>query len=241
MINILLPVMILDYCSGEAQTSSQFWKIGPLWALVLALLLPFCYGIYSLCTEKKINFMSTIGLIGVLLTGLISLLVIDEQGGIHPFTPWLFASKEAMIPLILSAVVFFSRNTATPMLNTFIYTPDLFNTRRIEQTVASLGKEQEYKKLLNGSSMILTGTLIASAVANFFLSMNFMNAVLELPADNRRLAYNEAIGSITWWGFLIIGIPILIAFVYILYRLIQKLIALTGLSKKEILSTTFIS
>ena len=42
-INILLPVLILDYCSAgpanplERPEGESFWHIGPVWSLVIAL------------------------------------------------------------------------------------------------------------------------------------------------------------------------------------------------------------
>ena len=78
--------------------------------------------------------MSGVGMAGVLLTGVISIFVIGPEGRIHSATPWLFAGKEALIPLILAAAVVVSRSTGTPLLNMFIYTPELFDVRRIEQT-----------------------------------------------------------------------------------------------------------
>ena len=172
---------------------------------------------------------------GVLLTGVISIFVIGPEGRIHSATPWLFAGKEALIPLILAAAVVVSRSTGTPLLNMFIYTPELFDVRRIEQTVAANGEEQAYQSLLANSSWILAGTLVASSVGNFFLSLSFMSSVIRQPEAEQQVAYNAAIGSITWWGFLIIGIPILAALVFIMTRLIKQLGRLTGLSRDGLL------
>lgn len=58
--------------------------------------------------------MSGVGMAGVLLTGVISIFVIGPEGRIHSATPWLFAGKEALIPLILAAAVVVSRSTGTP-------------------------------------------------------------------------------------------------------------------------------
>lgn len=191
-INILLPVLILDYCSAgpanplERPEGENFWHIGP-------------------------------------------------EGRIHSATPWLFAGKEALIPLILAAAVVVSRSAGTPLLNMFIYTPELFDVRRIEQTVAANGEERAYQKLLANSSWILAGTLVASSIGNFFLSLSFMSSVIQQPEAEQQVAYNAAIGSITWWGFLIIGIPILAALVFIMTRLIKRLGRLTGLSRDELL------
>ena len=117
----------------------------------------------------------------------------------------------------------------------FIYTPELFDVRRIEQTVAANGEERAYQKLLANSSWILAGTLVTSSIGNFFLSLSFMSSVIQQPEAEQQVAYNAAIGSITWWGFLIIGIPILAALVFIMTRLIKRLGRLTGLSRDELL------
>ena len=240
-INILLPVLILDYCSAgpanplERPEGENFWHIGPVWALVIALSLPLVYGIRSLVVSRKFDLMSVVGMAGVLLTGVISLFVIGPEGRIHSATPWLFAGKEALIPLILAAAVVVSRSAGTPLLNMFIYTPELFDVRRIEQTVAANGEERAYQKLLANSSWILAGTLVASSIGNFFLSLSFMSSVIQQPEAEQQVAYNAAIGSITWWGFLIIGIPILAALVFIMTRLIKRLGRLTGLSRDELL------
>ena len=85
-INILLPVLILDYCSAgpanplERPAGESFWHIGPVWALVFALSLPLVYGIRSLVVTRKFDLMSGVGMAGVLLTGVISIFVI----GAHP-------------------------------------------------------------------------------------------------------------------------------------------------------------
>ena len=62
-----------------------------------------------------------------------------------------------------------------------------------------------------------------------------MSSVMRLPAEEQQVAYNVAIGSITWWGFLIIGVPILAALIFIMINLIRRLGKLTGLTRDEIL------
>ncbi len=240
-INILLPVLILDYCSAgpvnplERPEGESFWHIGPVWALIIALSLPLIYGIRSLIVTRKFDLMSGVGMAGVLLTGAISIFVIGPGGRIHSATPWLFAGKEALIPLILAAAVIVSRFTSSPLLNMFIYTPELFDVRRIEQRVAANGEEQAYRRLLKNSSWILAGTLAASSIGNFFLSLSFMSSVIRQPEAEQQIAYNTAIGSITWWGFLIIGVPILVALIFIMTRLIKQIGRLTGLTRDELL------
>ena len=101
--------------------------------------------------------------------------------------------------------------------------------------MAANGEEQAYQRLLANSSWILAGTLVASSIGNFFLSLSFMSSVMRQPEAEQQVAYNVAIGSITWWGFLIIGVPILVALVFIMTRLIKRLGRLTGLTRDELL------
>ena len=241
LINVIFPVLILDYCSeGNINPliradGQSFWKIGPLWAMILALALPIGYAIKTIITHKKFDLLSGVGIGGVVLTGIISMFVIGEGGSIHASTPWLFSTKEALIPLVLATAILVSASTPTPLLNTFIYTPEIFDIRRIEQSVREQNKEDGYKRLLTQSTWILTGSLVGSSVGNFFLALSFMTPVLLFPENQQQVEYNLAVGRITWWGFLIIGIPLMAALLVILSRLIKTLGKLTGLPKDKIL------
>ena len=188
-INILLPVLILDYCSAgpanplERAAGESFWHIGPVWALVIALSLPLVYGIRSLVVTKKFDLMSGVGMAGVLLTGIISIFVIGPGGRIHGATPWLFAGKEALIPLILAAAVIVSRSTSVPLLNMFIYTPELFDVPRIEQAVASSGRERDYQRLLAGS--LDSGGNARGVLHRQFLPESLLHVLRHAPARRR--------------------------------------------------------
>lgn len=241
IVNVLAPVLILDYCSSgdinplNREAGQHFWHIGPLWAMVVALLLPITYGIRSLIVNRKFELMSAVGLTGVLLTGIISLFVIGRNGQIHVATPWLFAAKEALIPLFLASAVIVSSRTATPLLKMFIYNPDVFDISRIEKAIGEYDQWTAYNRLLKQSTWVLAGTLVCSSIGNFILSYQFMNPVLDLPVMEQQLHYNLAISKITWWGFLIIGVPLLLALICILVNLVKKLGIMTKLSRNEIL------
>lgn len=241
LLNIVLPVLILDYCSKgninplERLAGQKLWEIGPLWAMIIALALPIGYGLKTIIVHKKFDLLSGVGIGGVVLTGVISMFVIGQGGSIHQATPWLFSIKEALIPLVLATAVLVSASTPNPLINTFIYTPELFDIKRIEQAISARDKEREYRRLLKQSTWILTGSLIGSSIGNFFLALSFMSPVILFPANQQQVEYNIAIGRITWWGFLIIGVPLLIALLIILTRMVKVLVKLTDIPKAKIL------
>lgn len=241
LINVILPVLILDYCSKGSMEPwadfevGRFWHLGPVWAMVLALLLPITYGLQELIRHKRVDLMSSVGLAGVLLTGVITILVVGEEGSIAASTPWLFACKEALIPLVLAAAVLVSRKSESPLLQTFLYNPDVFDVALIERRVKEAGNESAYGKLLGQATWILAGSLIVSSAANFCLALYFLMPVLLEPVALQQEQYNYAVGRITWWGFIVIGVPLMIALMAVMLRLIRRLGELTGLGRDRLL------
>ena len=241
LINVLVPVCLLSYMSDgdislwERPEERNFWDLGPLWSLVVALSLPFVYGFYTLIRIRKVELMTAVGVISVLLTGTVSFFVIKEGGAIEPSTPWLFGLKEALIPLTLAGAILVSHRSVTPLLRVFIYTPELFDIRLIEKKIGVLEQESAYQRLLWTSTLILVLALVLSAVLNFFLSVHFIEPILDEPLAQQQVLYNQAVGKITGWGFLVIGLPMLIAMGIIIMRLIRSLMRLTGLSQEKLM------
>ncbi len=92
VIDIILPVLILNKLSGF------LGEQGPLYSLLIALSLPFGHGLFDFLKEKKINWVSFLGLLNVLFTGGLALMKLE---GI-----W-FAIKEAGFPTLIGLFVFF--------------------------------------------------------------------------------------------------------------------------------------
>lgn len=232
LIGVIAPVLVLDYCSKDGD---RLWQLGPAWAMALALCLPIAYGIFRYAVTRKTDLMSLIGLIGVLCTGLITLWVVKADGSIAQHTPWLFAAKEALIPLILAAAVVFSARTESPLIRAFLYTPDLFNIDAIEKSIRENGEEDAYKQCINRATWTLGGSLLASSAANFCLALFFLLPVLQEPLASQQEAYNYAVGRQTWWGFLVIGVPLMIALMGMMWYLVRRLGKLTGLPTNRLL------
>jgi hypothetical protein len=58
---------------------------------------------------------------------------------------------------------------------------------------------------------------------------------LNHAAANAREIYNEKIAKVTGWGFVVIGVPIMIFLFFTLRKLLSGLRSLTGLKDEELM------
>jgi len=241
LINIILPVLILSYCSeGDADPlkisgAERFWHIGPWAALAVALGLPLGHGLYGLCKKTKFSLLSILGIVAVLSTGLVSIYVVGPQGQIHPHTPLLYGIKEGLIPLVIAACIWILKDKPGCLFRTLIYNDNLFDIRTIEQHLTSEQQQHHYRALLRQGVNFLIITMLCSSLLNVLLSWLILRPVMNLPLAEQQLAYNMALGKIMWIGFLVIGIPSLLCLLYVLRVLLRELSKLTGLERDKIL------
>ena len=225
MVNILIPVVALSMLS---KTGDKPWHIGPLWGMIIAVALPAIYGVWYLAKNRKFNFFSVLGVVGILLTGTITLFVWNKDGSVKENAALLFAIKEAAIPLILGAAILYSHKTSKPLVEVFMLNPDILDIARIEKAVDQKGTRGQYDAMRLKGTWMLAGSLFLSSVFNFILAMWF----LANKAD--RESYNAAVGKLTWVGFLVIGIPLMVIMMTGLFYLIRKIREITDLDKDEV-------
>lgn len=232
LVNVLAPVLILSKCSKDGES---FWHLGPYLAMGLALSIPLLYGIWHFTKVKKVNLFSAVGLANVLLTGVITIyLYSSDDPSRRTAAPYLFGLKEAIQPLILGSLFLFTHNKKSPLFNAFIYNDGIFDHGRINKCLKEKGTVEEHKKLLWTSTLLFFGSFCLSAVMNLGLAWYFLHD-LDPSAENWKELYNEDVGRITGWGFLVIGVPLLVVGGFILARLIKGLKVLTGLETEKIL------
>ena len=70
IINVLVPVLVLSYLSKE---DDEFWHVGPMWAMFVALAIPIGYGLWHYFKYRRMNVFSLVGLFSVVLTGAITI------------------------------------------------------------------------------------------------------------------------------------------------------------------------
>ena len=217
LLNILLPVTVLSMCSREG----NWYSLGPKWALVVAVLLPVSYFIYDYHQRRKINAFSIIGFVSVLFTGGLGLLNLSAQ---------VFAVKEASVPLILAVVIWWTGRGEKPLVRALLLNPEIVDVKKVEGAIAEHNARPAFDRLIRSSTWLLTGSMLMSAVLNYFLAIYFLTG--KEPGSTE---YSEAIGSQTGWGWVVIGVPSMAMMLFAMFRLFKGVKRLTGLDTDQMM------
>ena len=135
--------------------------VSGLLTLLLALAFPLAYGGWDLLRQRKLNLMASIGVVSTLLTGGIGLLALDAQ--------WL-AVKEAAVPGAIGLAVLISARTRYPLVRVLVFNPALFDVDAVHTALRLRGNEAEFERRLRAGTVMLAGTFLFSAVANYLLA-----------------------------------------------------------------------
>jgi hypothetical protein len=239
-INVLIPVMVLSYLSKDPMIQEKLgkpvkpWHIGPLWSMIIALALPFGYGVWHFVKTRKGNFFSVLGLVSVALSGGLTLYLWNADGSVKPQAGLLFGVKEGLIPLVLAFAVLGSQKSATPLIRLFLYNDTIFDVPKIEKRVSERNEEARYRHLLKGATQLFAGSFFLSAGMNVLLALWFFRG-FDSKAIDALEKYNEIIGKLTWAGFAAIGVPLLGILFLILTRLLKGLREITGYTDDELM------
>jgi hypothetical protein len=212
VINILLPVMILN--KGAKYMDAR-------WTLALALSLPLIYGIQDYVRRGHKNYVSLLGIVNIALTG--SLALMSLQG------IW-FCLKEAMLPAILGILVIASAWTKNPAAQMMFCNPQVMNMPLIEEKLAAFMRTVEFEALLKRTTLWLSLSFFISGVLNFALAYHiFVDIDPSLAGSARDQILNEQIARMTWMGFAVIALPLMVFSGTLIYLFLRKLSALTEL------------
>jgi hypothetical protein len=213
LFNILVPVMILNRGSK--------WGLTPMQALLIALSFPLLFGLYSLYKERRINYISVLGLLNILFSGVLTILAL---GGI-----W-FAVKEAAFPLLIGIFVWFSSFSDTPFFRSIFFNPAAFNTTLIEQRLAENNQEPAFLLLMRKATQWLSLSFLLSAALNFSLAMYiFQPAAAQLNEAEKQDLLNQQLSQMTLYSMLVILIPMMLFVGLILWTAFKRTTQLTGL------------
>ncbi len=226
--NIVIPILVLNRFDNVL---ARLQKAGlvlpdffnhpsaiPATALILALMFPLGYFLYDWVEKKKTNFISILGFVGILLTGII---------GVFQLPTGLIAYKEASIPLIIGIAVLATIKSPFPLLKKLLYNPDLMKIEKIDAILAEKNAQPEFDKILVNSSYFLACSFFLSAILNFVLAKIIMHSPAGTPEFNAE--YSKMLG-LSWP---VIALPSTIVMGFVLWYLFRSLKRLTGLTVEE--------
>ncbi len=221
VIDIVLPVLILN------KLSSRLGENGPLLALLLAISLPLLHGVYDFIQSKKINWLSLLGLLNVLLTGGFALMKLEG---------FWFAMKEASFPALIGIFVFFSSFSRKPLFAFFLNQPGLFAMEHIKSRLKESQRQEEYEKLIRRCTVYFSYTFFLSALLNFYLAIRIFKKLPDGLNENQKAdVLNTQIADMTWMGYLVIALPLMIITSSLFYYCLRQLSRLTDLSLNQLI------
>ncbi len=214
LFNIVIPAIILTKFSKDTY-------LGPMYGLLVALAFPLFYGLYELVVQKRKDFISVLGFVGVLLSGTISLL---------KFPPQWIAVKEASIPLLIGLIILISTRTSWQLINKIFYNRELLNIDKIESVLSTDALRSRLKAILSRANMLLACSFFFSAAMNFILAKKIVQS---MPGTQQ---FNEELGRMSVLSFPVIAVPSMIFMIFILWYLFSSMKKLTHLTTSEIMS-----
>ncbi|MFI5356686.1 MAG: VC0807 family protein [Opitutales bacterium] len=211
--NVALPTAIMSWGSGAH-------ALGPRWGLLIALLFPLGYGIHDFIRRRRFNFISGLGFASVLLSGGFGLL---KLAGI-----W-FAVKDGALPALIGLAVLASIRAKEPLVHELLYNPQVIDVDRVDAALTARGGQPAFAGLMRSSSYLIAAAMFLSAVLNY----GFARAIITSPAGTE--AFNRELAKMHWVSLLGLSLPTMAMMLYALWRLLNGISALSGLTLDEIL------
>ena len=218
-INLAFSVAIPAFILSKMSTPE---RLGPVYGLIVALAFPVGYAIYDIAKKRKLGFISGLGFISTLLTGLFALYKLPVE--------WI-AIKEASIPSVIGLSILLSMKTSSPLIQELLYNENVINVDLVEQKLESEHHKSEFQKLMRNASIVLSLSFLLSAILNYSL------AYIILKSEPGTPAFNEELGRMHYLSWPIIVVPSTLILFFALWRLLKGLEKLTGLAQDEILNT----
>lgn len=205
------------------------WGLTPQVSLLIALSFPLFFSIKSLIQSKKVDFVSLLGLLNVLVSGVFTLLTLEGV--------W-FAIKEAAFPLLIGAFVLGSSFTKTPFFKTLFLNPTTFNVDAVDSRLDTDEKKKNFEKLMQHLTQLLSISFLLSAILNFVLAIYiFTPLAQELTETQKQEVLNEQLSQMTLYSLGVILVPSMIFLGSLIFYAFKKINGITGLTTEELLKT----
>lgn len=211
--NIVLPGLILSKLSSED-------RLGPVVALLLGISFPLVYGVVDLVRRGKWNFFSILGIASTMVTGGFALMALDG---------FWFAVKEAAVPALFAVAILVTLRTERPLVRALVLNESVIDVPRLERELHARGTRPQFDLLLRGATWWMTASFTLSAVLNFVLA----RVMLTSPGGTPE--FTAELGRMTWLSWPVIALPTMALTMWIFWRLIRGIHALTGLELDDLM------
>ncbi|MBY0451574.1 MAG: hypothetical protein K2P92_00980, partial [Bdellovibrionaceae bacterium] len=191
LFNILIPIVILN--------KGHKFGLDAKLSLLLALSFPLFFSIRALMKDKKVDFISLLGLLNVLVSGVFTLMTLEGM--------W-FAIKEAAFPLLIGAFVLGSSFTTKPFFQTVFLNPTTFNVDKVEEKLSTEEKKNEFFILMQNLTKWLSVSFLLSSVLNFVLAIYIFTPLSEtLTSSEKQEVLNEQLSQMHLYSLGVILVP----------------------------------
>jgi hypothetical protein len=211
-LNIIIPALVLVFLSKEH-------RLGPLYGLIVALSIPFFYGIYHYIRTRSHNVLSLLGIISVSLTG-----------GIRLFhlSPFLFAVKEALVPFTIGSIFLYLTLFKFEKMKPLVFNTRVFRTKRIEAKLTEKKDKRALKLLIKDILLLICFAFFVGALLNFIIAKTIV------VSDPGTVEFNEELGRFSFTIMIFVSTPLFLLLMLIIYFFVRKIMAMTGLTFDQV-------
>jgi len=211
VVNVAFPSVVLLWLSSDD-------RLGPLWALLLALTPPLLWGIGSMIKAGRPSGVAVIAFASVLLTGGVGLFELDPS--------WI-AIKEGLVPTLFGVATLLSAPTSYAVIPTLM--ARLFDADAIDAALPSDAARAAWEAA-NRRATVLVGVLfLVSAIGSWAL------ARFVVVSDAGTEDFNNELGWMTMLSVPALMIPMTLGMAWVLSRVITQLEQLTGRDYEDFL------
>ena len=219
--NILLPVLVLN------KLGPRLGEHGALWALAIGVALPVGYGIYDYKVRREKNWISLLGVINVLFSGGFALFKFEGS--------W-FALKEAFFPLLIGVAVLISNMINKPFIKTLFWNEQILDIEKIEVHIKQKNTTTQLRPVFKVATYLFSLSFFISAALNYILARRIFTPLDPSLTDGAaNAALNEQIAKMTWQGYIVIALPMMLFMGLILWYFLSQIKKISGLSVEELL------
>ncbi len=213
LISVVIPLVILTRFSAQSQ-------LGPTKSLVLALAFPVAFELYSVRKTKRLSAVSALAIVGILITGAISLLGLSEN--------WL-AVRRSVPYLAAGLAVMISIRIKRPLLKAVL--PRIMGMEKITGVASKKHALPQLERLITRAGYMASGVLFFIAFSSYVLT----RIVIVSPTGTT--GFNQEYAKLRILSLPFVTLPLLIGTVALLYYLMRHIEKLTGLDADQLLNT----